>query len=109
MALLEVLVALLILATAGLALTELVASGLRAERDSRAREELLKTEERVLAALTLLKRSELDQRLGRRLIGEFLVDIQRPEATLYRIALLQEQSPHSEDLVTVVYRAEPAR
>jgi type II secretory pathway component PulJ len=105
--LLEVLVALVILAIAGIALMENVDAGLRAERDARGRETTLATEERLLAALTLLNRIELDQRIGRRPIGEFVVDVQRPERTLYRIAILQNQSPQVEDLVTVVYRAEP--
>ena len=104
--LLEVLVAVVVLATAGIGLVELVGSGLRAEHDARLRESTLATEERLLSALTLLTRKELDQRLGRRQIGEFIVDVQRPERTLYRVALLQEQSPQVEDLVTVVYRAE---
>ena len=107
-ALLEVLVALVILATAGIAMMELVGSGIRAERDARGREATLATEGRLLAALTLLRRHELDQRIGRRLIGEFVVDIQRPEPNLYRIAMLQQQSPQVEDLVTVVYRREEA-
>ena len=105
-ALLEVLVALAILSGAGFALLDLVTGGLRAERDARERERVLAVEERVLTALTLLKRDELDLRLGRHPIGELLVDIQRPERTLYRIALVQQQSPQVEDLVTVVYRRE---
>lgn len=104
--LLEVLVAIVILSTAGIAMVALAGAGLQAERDARQREQTLAAEERVLAALTLLNRNELDQRIGRRRIGEFIVDIQRPEPTLYRIALLQSESPHVEDLVTVVYRRE---
>jgi hypothetical protein len=104
--LLEVLVAVVILSTAGIGLVELVGSGLLAERDARLRESTLAGEERLLSALTLLNRKELDQRIGRRPIGEFVVDVQRPEKNLYRIALVQEQSPQVEDLVTVVYRAE---
>ena len=104
--LLEVLIALVVLATAGISLVEIVGAGLRAERDARARESVLAAEERLLAGLTLLKRTELDQRIGRRQIGEFVVDVRRPEETLYRIALLQVHSPQVEDLVTVVYRAE---
>jgi hypothetical protein len=104
--LLEVLVAVVILATAGIGLLELVGAGLLAERDARLRESTLASEERLLSALTLLNRKELDQRVGRRLIGAFIVDVQRPERTLYRIALLQEASPQAEDLVTVVYRAQ---
>src|SRR6266481_3776824 len=103
-ALLEVLIATLILGTAGVALVELVGAGLRAEQDAHHREATLATVERLLAATTLLKREELDQRIGRRDVGEFIVDIQRPERTLYRIAVLETESPQVEDLVTVVYR-----
>ena len=105
-ALLEVLIAVVVMATAGVALVELVGAGLRGERAARQREQTLAAEERVLAAMTLLNRDELDQRIGRRQIGEFIVDVRRPERTLYRIALLQQQSAHVEDLVTVVYRAQ---
>ncbi len=104
--LLEVLVAVVILATAGIGLVELLGSGLRAEHDARLREATLATEERLLSALTLLTRAEFDQRIGRRQLGEFVVDVQRPERTLYRIAVIQTQSLQVEDLVTVVYRAE---
>ncbi len=105
-ALLEVLVALAIVSGAWLALLDLVTGGLRAERDARERERVLAVEERVLTALTLLKRDELDRRLGRHPIGELVADIERPEGTLYRIVLSQEQSPQVGDLVTVVYRRE---
>ncbi len=105
-ALLEMLVALAILSGAGLALLDLVTGGLGAERDARERERVLAVEERVLTALTLLKRDEFDRRLGRHPIGELVVEIERPERTLYRIAIAQERSLEVEDLVTVVYRQE---
>ena len=103
-ALLETLVALAILSGAGLALLDLVTSGLRAEREARDREAVLGVEDRVLTALTMLKADELDRRLGRHHLGELTVDVQRPERTLYRIALSQPASPQVEELVTVVYR-----
>jgi len=104
--LLEVLVAVAILAASGLALVSLVSAGLSSEWDARERERTLAAEERLLAALTLLKQSELDRRLGRHRLGELVVDVQRPERTLYRIAVAQERSPAVEDLATVVYRRE---
>jgi len=107
-ALLEALVALVILATASIALVELVGAGLRSERDARERERTLAAEERVLAAMTLLKREDYDRRLGRRQVGEFFVAVQRPERTLYRIAIGETRAPHVEDLVTVVYRPDVA-
>jgi hypothetical protein len=106
-ALLEVLIALAILGTVGLALVSLESAALAAERDARALERTLAAEERVLAALTLLKRGEFDRRLGRHALGEFLVYIERPEQTLYRIAVGPADAPQVEDLVTVVYRAAP--
>src|SRR6184192_4804081 len=103
-ALLETLVALAILSGAGLALLDPVTAGLRAERESRERERVLAVEDRVLTALTLLTRTELDRRLGRHPIGELMADIQRPERTLYRIAMAQQQYPGVRDNGTGVYR-----
>ena len=83
------------------------AAALVAERDSWHREHILAGEERVLAALSLLRREDLDRRLGHHSLGEFVVDVQRPERTLYRIAIGAANAPRVEDLVTVVYRPEP--
>lgn len=93
-----------VLAATGLALAELMGAGLRSERDSRSRERTLANEERVLAALSLLRREDFDGRLGRHQLGEFIVNIERPEATLYRIAVADITAPKVEALVTVVYR-----
>ena len=57
-ALLETLVALAILAGAGLGLVDVVSAGLAAERDARERERVLGVETRVLAAFSLLKRAD---------------------------------------------------
>src|SRR4029077_4077942 len=103
------LVALAILGAAGLALVTIEAAALAAERDARKRERTLAAEERVLAAMTLLGRDELNRRLGGHTVGEFLVSVQRPERVLYRLAIGPADAPQVEDLVTVVYRAEPMR
>ena len=103
-ALVEVLVALLILSLAGLAAVGLVTEALRSEHEAAARERALSSAERVLAAATLLTKSELDKRIGRSIVGDLLIDVQRPEQTLYRIAVLRPESSQVEELVTVVYR-----
>lgn len=108
-ALLEVLAAILILTVAGLRFVELVSAGTRAVTTARARERELADEERLMAAYTLLSRSDLDRRVGRREVGRYVADVQRPEQTLYRIALLRRAAPEVEDLVTVVYRQEAGR
>lgn len=108
-ALLEVLAALVILSIAALGLVELVGAGTRAVAVARSRERELADEERLLAAYTLLERGDLDRRLGRREVGPYVVEIQRPERTLYRVAIWHAESRDVEDLVTVVYRPEVVR
>jgi len=104
-ALLEVLAAVVILGVAGLALVELVAGGTRAVAVARDREREMADEERLLTAWSLLKRDELDQRIGDRVVGPYVVRVQRPERGLYRLAVERKKAPGVEELVTVVYRA----
>jgi type II secretory pathway component PulK len=104
-ALLEVLAAVAILGVAGLALVELVAGGTRAVAAARDREQELADEEGLLTAWSLLKREELDQRIGDRLVGPYVMRVQRPERGLYRLAVERSVAPGVEELVTVVYRA----
>lgn len=103
-ALLEALVALTVLGTAGLATVAVLGAGLQDARRAQRTEAELATAARVLSALTLLTRAELAQRVGRYPLGEFLVDIQQPAPALYRIALRRDEAPALEVLVTVVYR-----
>ncbi len=56
-----------------------------------------------------MRRNDLDRRLGRHPIGDLIAEVERPEPTLYRIALAQASAPDVEDLVTVVYRREARR
>lgn len=101
--LLEVMVALAILASAGISLVALTSNALRSELAMRRREETLLAADRVLAATTLLTRNDLERRIGKHRVGEFVVDVQRPERTLFRIAIA-EADAEVESLVTVVYR-----
>jgi prepilin-type N-terminal cleavage/methylation domain-containing protein len=106
-ALLEVLIALTILASAGITLIGLLDAGIQAETRTRSEESTLAAADRLLTATTLLTRTDLDQRLGHHDVGEFRITIQRPEPTLYRISLAETRAPNLETLVTVVYRPEP--
>lgn len=103
-ALLEVIAAVTILATAGLSLVALTGQGVRAVREAAERELELADVERLLTAHTLLTREDLDIRLGTRERGPYLVEIQRPAPALYRIAIRRRAVPEVEELVTVVYR-----
>ena len=105
-ALLEVLAATVILSVAGLALVQLVSGATQALAVGAARERELADEERLLAAYTLLSRTDLERRFGERDIGPYRLGVQRPEPGLYRIAIARAATPGTEDLVTVVLRTE---
>ena len=105
-ALLEVLVAIALLGGAGLSVVALLRQAITAEGLTAAEERRYADADRVLAALTLLSASELDQRLGRHPLGEFRSEISRPEAGLYRVAVAPADTLVPPLLVTVVARAE---
>lgn len=104
--LLEVLVALTILAVAGLSLAAAISEQTRSLADLHGREGELGRAEVALTRLTLSDRKGLDIRLGRRRVGGFVTDIQRPRPTLYRIAVADTSTPDAALLVTVVHRPE---
>lgn len=105
-ALLEVLVALVILATAGSSLVILVADGLRVVDHAREREATYRSASSLLTRLSLRDRKGLDIRLGRRVDGGFLTEVQRPRPGLYRLAVSDTLAPGAELMVTVVFRGE---
>jgi len=106
-ALLEALVALSILASAGIGLVTLARAAADAEVRSAVTEQTLVAADRILTVTSLLRRQELDQRLGEHPVGDFLVRIQRPEGTLYRLAIATSAAPDVELLATVVFRPRP--
>jgi hypothetical protein len=108
-ALLEVLAALAILGTAGLSLVALVHQSVRSQAESARAERVLDEADRVLSAFALLAADDLDRRLGSHPVGEFVVDVQRPRRSLYRIAVADGDAPGRMLLVTVVARSEEAR
>jgi type II secretory pathway pseudopilin PulG len=104
--LLEVLVALVILATAAMSVLGLVAQSAEQARRAEEAEHSLAEAERLLIAMTLLVRRDLDLRLGRRTAGSLVVEVQRPHPVLYRVSVARSDAPDSPDLVTLVYRPE---
>jgi type II secretory pathway component PulJ len=108
-ALIEAIVALAILASAGLATVALLDQAVRDEAELQARERAQVEAGEVLSAMVLLTRRDLDLRIGERQVGEFVVEVLRPEPTLYRIAVAEVSAPGVEMLVTVVHRPELSR
>lgn len=105
--LLEALVSLALVSTAGLAFAGLVREVQTREERLMDRERRLLEADRVLTAMSLLGRSDLDRRLGHHLTSGFTVEVQRPEPALYRVSVAETDAPEVELLVTIVYRPAP--
>lgn len=103
--LLECLVAMTLVMLLGLPALALSRAAVSAVTQATREETLTARADRALATMALLRRGELDQRLGWHRIGGFAVNIQRPEPGLYRVAVADTTAPGVELLVTVVYRA----
>jgi type II secretory pathway pseudopilin PulG len=107
--LLEAMVALALLAGAGTSLLAALSASIRSDTELQRREAALRSAHRVLTAMSLLTRDELDQRIGRHPVGEFIAEVQRPEPTLYRLSIAEARAPGVEALMTVVYRPDGTR
>jgi type II secretory pathway component PulK len=105
-ALLEVLVALALFSIAAVGSLERLAQLSHAEAQSEERERNFADADRLMAAMSLLTRSDLDLRLGRRVVGDMVVEVQRPRAVLYRVSIGRGEIP---DLTTLLYRPGPSR
>jgi prepilin-type N-terminal cleavage/methylation domain-containing protein len=106
--LLEVLVALAILATSALAILGAANQSWRAIRAAAEADSSLLDASAFLEAVALWPREELDQRLGERVQHPWKLSIDRPVPTLYVVTLV-DSSGRDTLLVTSLYRAEPPR
>lgn len=104
--LLEALIALAILATAGVGLITLLAQATQTRAAVQAEERRVADASRLLTATTLLTQAELSQRIGSHRVGPYIVAVSRPAPTLYRVAIAGADSSGVELLVTVVHALE---
>lgn len=106
-ALLEAVVALLILSTACVAATAMAATFTRTAARARELDAEVRRAGALMDAASLWTRDDLDRRLGERRQGAWRMRIDRPVPTLYTVALAD--SAGVELLRTSLFRAEPAR
>ena len=106
--LLEALVALVILATAGATIVTMVAESAQAVHQVRAAEEETRTANAFLSAVSLWSGEDLDRHLGDRSQGVWMMRVDRPAPTLYVVALT-DTATHRELLHTSLYRPEAPR
>lgn len=107
-ALLEAIVALSVLVTAGVSVVALAAQSADAVHQARDREGRLREASAFLEAVALWPRVELDQRLGTRAQGPWRLRVERPTSTLYLVSLADSMAPHIALLSTALYRPELA-
>ena len=108
MTLLEVLIALAVLATAGTAILGLAMQSWDSVQSARAAEQSTAKASAFLDAVALWPREDLDRHLGERAQTPWRMRIDRPLPTLYVVSLA-DSSGRSTLLVTSLYRPEPAR
>ena len=101
--LLEVLVALAILGTAGASLAALATGATDTVRRTRAAERDIASASDFLEAVALWPREDLDRHLGTRPQGEWLLEVRHPVPTLYLVAL-SEPDASRPLLETALYR-----
>lgn len=102
-ALLEAIIALAILGGGALTTIAVLHEAGEIEALTRARETEATEIGRIMTAMSLLSRHDLDRRLGWRDVRGYAVSVTRPSTSVYRVAIAR---PASQDaaLVTLVYR-----
>jgi type II secretory pathway pseudopilin PulG len=104
--LLEAMIALVVLGTAGTATAGLVGQVTRSVENAHRREAELRSANAFLEAVSLWSREDLDRRLGTRQQGPYLLRVDRPEPTLYLLVL--SDTLGSDLLRTSIFRPEPS-
>jgi type II secretory pathway component PulJ len=104
--LLEAIVALTILTIAALASAAMVRQAVDSVRRARETERDIRQISAFMEAIALWPRADLDRHLGNRPEGSWRLQIERPVATLYIVALTDSLS-RGELVRTALYRPEP--
>jgi Tfp pilus assembly protein PilV len=101
--LLEVLVALVILATAGMAAVSFIDGALRNTTRALERDAIIRAANDHLDAIALWSRTELDRQLGTRVQGAWRVVVDRPWISLYVVSIV-DRATEDTLVATSLYR-----
>lgn len=101
-ALIEVIVALALVASAGLALVDVVSEAARVEDRAARRETRVRDEDRLLRAYTLLTARDLTARVGLNHTGPYVVRVQRDGWDMFDVSVSERGG--DPDLSTSLYR-----
>jgi type II secretory pathway pseudopilin PulG len=103
--LLEAMVALVILGSAGITVVSLVAESARAVERAREAEKEMRAANALFSAVALWTREDLDRHLGDRHQGRWIMRVDRPRPDLYT-ATLSDSGTRAQVLRTSQYRVE---
>jgi type II secretory pathway pseudopilin PulG len=103
--LLEAMIALAILSSAGIAVVGLTAESARAVERVRAAEKEMRAANALFSAVALWTREDLDRHLGGRHQGHWIMRVDRPGPTLY-VVTLNDSTNRALILRTSLYRPE---
>ena len=106
-ALLESLIAMSIVAIAGLALLSLATEAMKRTSDAQAADNESREASAFLDAVSLWTRTELEQRVGTRPQGRFALTVQRPGPSRFHLSLA-DSARSRELLTTMLYRPDHA-
>lgn len=107
MTLLEVLIALAILGSGGVAIVALAGQSWNAVRSAEEADQSMREAAAFIEAVALWPREDLDQRLGERVQHPWRMRIDRPHPALYAVTLT-DSSGRDTLLTTSIFRPEPA-
>lgn len=105
--LLEVLVAVTILAVVGQAATSILLQSTASLRAVQSSERAVLDASRLLSALSLLTHDDLDRRRGIRRVGPYEVEISAMSGSLFVVSV--DGPELTRPLTTILYRASPSR
>lgn len=108
-ALFEVLVALVVITSSGVATIGALDAAMRNAIELEAIEAQQQHANALLQDYSLLSRGDLDQRIGEQHVGPLFVRVTRPQRALYRVAVGELTHPDRELLVTVLLRTPDPR
>lgn len=105
--LLEVVIAVSILAIAGLAVVSFVSEASAGVRRARSQDQSVREAAAYLDVVTLWPRADLDRHLGARRQGSWLMTVHRTSPRLYDIAIADSTGDHELIHTTVFRREDP--
>lgn len=103
-ALLETLIALIVMGIVGIAILEVVASATKSTRSAWLSEERIRRASQLLQGYAIMNRHQLEQRIGEQGFGALRIRVTRPRPGVFRVSAVDTLALERELLVTLLHR-----